>query len=285
MNSDTRIGFIGSGNMALSLIKGLLASGYPAEHIIATDPSEDKRHSISQTLGIACIEDNATAVEQSDIVVLAVKPQILQKVCEGIVDAAQQKPTLFVSVAAGVRATDIVRWLGGNIAIVRSMPNTPAMIQSGATGLYANEFVSPEQKNQAENILRAVGVTVWVNTESDLDTVTAVSGSGPAYYFLFMEAMEKAAQGMGLSEQTARTLTIQTAFGAAKMALESSEDCQQLRQNVTSPNGTTEKAIHSFEANHLKDIVAEAMMCAKLRAETLADELSDCPPPKKLEQR
>ncbi|WP_024850422.1 pyrroline-5-carboxylate reductase [Hydrogenovibrio kuenenii] len=285
MNTNIKIGFIGSGNMALSLIKGLLASGFPASNIIATDPSEAKRQSISQTLGIGCLEDNTTAVAESDIIVLAVKPQILQSVCEETRDAAQQKQPLFISIAAGIRSTDITRWLGGDIAVVRTMPNTPSMIQSGATGLYANEFVSSEQKNQAENILRAVGITVWVNTESDLDTVTAVSGSGPAYFFLFMEAMEQAAQGMGLSEQTARILTIQTAFGAAKMALESTDDCAQLRQNVTSPNGTTEKAIQSFESNHLQDIIAEAMMCAKLRAETLADELSDCPPNKKLEQR
>ncbi|MPQ77527.1 pyrroline-5-carboxylate reductase [Hydrogenovibrio sp. JE_KL2] len=284
MNSNIKISFIGSGNMAISLIKGLLASGFPAANIIATDPTESKRQSISQTLGIACLEDNASAVAQSDIIVLAIKPQVLQNVCTEVCDATQQKNPLIISVAAGVRATDIVRWLGGKIAVVRCMPNTPAMIQSGATGLYANEFVSEEQKSQAENILRAVGITVWVNTEADLDTVTAVSGSGPAYYFLFMEAMQKAAQGMGLSEQAARILTIQTAFGAAKMALESSDDCSQLRKNVTSPNGTTEKAIQSFENNRLEDIVAEAMMCAKLRAETLADELSDCPPPKKLEQ-
>lgn len=285
MNSDHIIGFIGSGNMALSLIKGLLSSGYPAEKIIATDPNDAKRQSISQSLGIACLSSNAEAVEQCDLVVLAVKPQVLQSVCQDIKVAVQNKHPVLVSVAAGVRVSDIDRWCGNQVAIVRCMPNTPAMIQSGATGLFANPRVTNEQKNLAENILRAVGITVWVTSEPDLDTVTAVSGSGPAYYFLFMEAMEHAAQEMGLTQQASRLLTIQTAFGAAKMALESTEDCAQLRQNVTSPNGTTERAIQSFEANHLKETVAEAMMCAKLRAETLANELSDSPQLKQIQKQ
>ncbi|MDX1795581.1 MAG: pyrroline-5-carboxylate reductase [Hydrogenovibrio sp.] len=282
--TNLKIAFIGAGNMALSLIKGLLASGYSANSLMATDPDESKRQSIAQSLGISCLADNSEAVKAADIVVLAVKPQQLQTVCLDLQSAVMASQPLIISVAAGIRSSDIDRWLGNQSAIVRCMPNTPAMIQSGATGLYANERVSEDQKNQAENILRAVGITVWVKSDRDLDTVTAVSGSGPAYYFLFMEAMQAAAQGMGLNEQTARLLTIQTAFGAAKMALESADDCATLRKNVTSPNGTTEKAIQSFEANHLSDLVAEAMMCAKLRAEALADELADNGSPKQIEQ-
>lgn len=279
---NATIGFIGAGNMALSLIKGLIASGYPQTKILATDPDETKRISIAQSLGIQCLASNAEASRQADILVLAVKPQQLKAVCDEIKAAVLAKQPLMISVAAGIRSTDINHWLGDKSAIVRTMPNTPAMLQSGATGLFANDLVNDEQKTQAENILRAVGITVWVNSDADLDTVTAVSGSGPAYYFLFMEAMQAAAEEMGLSPQTARLLTIQTAFGAAKMALESSYDCQTLRRKVTSPNGTTEKAIQSFEADHLQQLVAKAMNAAKTRAETLADELAQAP--KQLEQ-
>lgn len=279
---NATIGFIGAGNMALSLIKGLIASGYPKDKIFAADPNNEKCTSISQSLGIQCYTSNTDTVQESDIVVLAVKPQQLQDVCEDIKPTVQSQQPLIISVAAGVRSTDINQWLGNHSSIVRCMPNTPAMIQSGATGLFANERVNDEQKTQAENILRAVGITVWVNSDADLDTVTAVSGSGPAYYFLFMEAMQTAAENMGLSPQAAKLLTVQTAFGAAKMALESSDDCQTLRQKVTSPNGTTEKAIQSFETGHLDELVEKAMIAALKRAQTLADELAQ--PPKQLEQ-
>lgn len=274
---NAKIAFIGAGNMALSLIKGLLASGYPPKNLLATDPDENKRISIAQSLGIQCLADNVDATHKADILVFAVKPQQLQTVCKQLKPTIVEQQPLIISVAAGIRSTDINQWLGGQSAIVRSMPNTPAMIQSGATGLYANDKVTPEQKTQAENILRAVGITVWVDSDADLDIVTAVSGSGPAYYFLFMEAMQAAAESMGLSAKTAKLLTIQTAFGTAKMALESPEDCQTLRHKVTSPNGTTEKAIESFEADQLATLVAKAMNAAKARAESLADELAQTP--------
>lgn len=279
---NATIGFIGAGNMALSLIKGLLASGYPAENISATDPDTDKCHQVAQTLGIRCQANNTQCAEQADILVLAVKPQQMRLVCEEIQPQVSSHQPLVVSIAAGLRTDTLQQWLGGSAAIVRTMPNTPAMIQSGATGLFANERVNEEQRTHAENILRAVGLTVWVDKESDLDIVTAVSGSGPAYYFLFMEAMQAAAESMGLSPQSAKLLTIQTAFGAAKMALESSDSCQTLREKVTSPNGTTEKALQWFASHDFNDTVAGAMYAAKSRAETLADELSQ--PPKSLEQ-
>jgi len=268
------ITFIGAGNMALSLIKGLIASGYDKNNIIATDPKKEQRDYITQSIGIHCFESNSEAAAQSEIVVLAVKPQILNQVCTEINHTVQTKQPLIISIAAGVRSSDINQWLGGQTAIVRCMPNTPSMIQAGATGLVANQRVSDEQKSNAENILRAVGVSVWVNTDEDIDSVTALSGSGPAYYFLFMEAMQDAAKQMGLSESAAKLLTIQTAFGAAKMALESPYDCATLRQKVTSPNGTTEQAIQSFEDNNLRKVVEQAMLAAKNRAKSLADELS-----------
>lgn len=259
--------------MAQSLIGGLIASGYQPSLITATDPTKAQRDQVTERFGIRCYADNAEAIAKADIVVLAVKPQILQQVCESIASSVQAKQPLIISVAAGIRSHAIDDWLGGNHPIVRTMPNTPALIQTGATGLFASALVSEEQRSQAEHIMRAAGLTVWVNKESQLDAVTAVSGSGPAYYFLFMEAMEKAGQALGLDEKTAHILTLQTALGAAKMVLESQQDCATLRQNVTSPNGTTEKAILSFEADQLRETVAKAMQAAHHRAGELADEL------------
>ncbi|MGM0541709.1 MAG: pyrroline-5-carboxylate reductase [Pseudomonadota bacterium] len=265
--------FIGAGNMAQSLIGGLLASGYSKTHIIATDPTSAQRDQITQTFGIHCFADNNEAISQADIIVLAVKPQILRSVCKDIQASVQANPCLVISVAAGIRSQDINRWLGNKMSIVRTMPNTPALIQTGATGLFANPFVSADQKSQAEHILRAAGITIWVENEQQLDVVTALSGSGPAYYFLFMEAMEEAAQKMGLDAKTAHLLTMQTALGAAKMVMESQQDCATLRKNVTSPNGTTEKAIQKFEESNLRQTVEAAMLCAQKRAKELADEL------------
>lgn len=267
--------FIGAGNMAQSLIGGLIASGYDKQNIIATDPTAEQRDLVTQTFGIQCLADNSEAINKADIVVLAVKPQIFENVSKTIQTSIKQKKPLVISVAAGIRTSDINSWLGSNNSIVRSMPNTPALIQTGASGLYANDAVSEEQRSQAEHIMRAAGITVWVKEESQLDVVTALSGSGPAYYFMFMEAMEKTATELGLDAQTAHLLTIQTALGAAKMALESHQDCQTLRQNVTSPNGTTERAIQSFEKSGLPNMVEKAMKAAQTRAQELADELGD----------
>ncbi|HHT00025.1 MAG TPA: pyrroline-5-carboxylate reductase [Thiomicrospira sp.] len=270
---NASICFIGAGNMAQSLIGGLIASGYDKQKITATDPTQEQRDSVTQNFGIQCFANNAEAIAHADIVVLAVKPQVLESVCQTIDDTVQENKPLIISVAAGIRSDDINRWLGGQTAIVRTMPNTPALIQTGATGLFANSFTSAEQKSQAEHILRAAGITVWVDEESKLDAVTALSGSGPAYYFLFMEAMEQTAQKLGLDEKTAHLLTLQTALGAAKMALESNQDCATLRKNVTSPNGTTERAIQTFENSGIREMVEKAMQSAQTRAKELADEL------------
>ncbi|MBF6057803.1 MULTISPECIES: pyrroline-5-carboxylate reductase [Thiomicrorhabdus] len=270
---NATICFIGAGNMAKSLIGGLLSSGYATSKIIATDPTEAQRQALTQHFGIHSYANNAEAAVLADIIVLAVKPQLLRVVCNELKDALTDKKRLIISVAAGIRSEDINHWLGGAQPIVRTMPNTPALIQTGASGLYANPAVSTDQKSQAEHIMRAAGLAVWVDEEDQLDTVTALSGSGPAYYFLFMEAMEEYAQTLGLDAKTAHLLTMQTALGAAKMVMESHQDCQTLRANVTSPNGTTERAIQHFEAAGLKQTVGGAMQAAYDRAKQLADEL------------
>ena len=272
---NATICFIGAGNMSRSLIGGLIASGYAKDKIIATDPNAEQRDLVTEQFAIHCFADNDEAIAQSDIVVLSVKPQMLKQVSQEIRASIQAKKPLIISVAAGIRSDDISLWLGGDLAVVRTMPNTPALIQTGATGLFANSVVNDEQRSEAEHILRAAGVTVWVNDEAQLDVITALSGSGPAYYFLMMEAMENAAIAMGLEEKTAHLLAMQTALGAAKMVMESKQDCATLRANVTSPNGTTERAIASFEQDNFRDVVASAMQAAHARAGELADELGE----------
>ncbi len=264
--------FIGGGNMAGSLISGLVSNQYAADNITVTDPDSQKLEQLKQRFFINTETDNRSAVETADVLVLAVKPQLIKDVCENIKSRVQQTRPLIISIAAGIRSTDINRWLGGEQAVVRCMPNTPALIQAGATGLYANAGTSREQRSIAEQILTAAGITLWVNEESQLDAVTAVSGSGPAYFFLFMEAMQQAGTQLGLSEEIASLLARQTALGAARMALEGDDDLATLRAKVTSKGGTTAAAIASFEASHLNDIVQQALTAARDRAIELADE-------------
>ncbi len=242
-----KIGFIGAGNMASSLINGLIASGQAPSQLWASDINQDTLHTLAENLKINICTDNNNLVNQVDVLVLAVKPQILRLVAESIADVVKGNNVLIVSIAAGISQSSLAEWLGNNCAIVRCMPNTPALVQTGATALHANSRVSDVQKNLAENIMRSVGISLWVDHESELDAVTAVSGSGPAYFFLLMEAMEKASLELGLDENTARLLIQQTALGAAKIALESDETSGQLRQKVTSVGGTTEQAIKTFE--------------------------------------
>ncbi|AEG31112.1 pyrroline-5-carboxylate reductase [Thiomicrospira cyclica] len=269
----TRIAFLGAGNMAKSLIGGLLASGHPADAIMVSDKLATQAADL-QLAGVCWCESN-DALLAADLIVLAVKPQQLQAACEALAPKLQQqtKPPLFVSIAAGITTDTLARWLGADYAIVRTMPNTPALIQSGATGLFANAQVTPAQHEQAEQVLRSAGITLWVNKESQLDAVTALSGSGPAYFFLFMEAMVSAGKELGLNQDTAELLTLQTALGAAKMALESDVNLAELRARVTSPNGTTERAIQSFQTAQLEQTVAKAMQAAHQRAQQLSQEL------------
>ncbi len=261
-----KIGFIGGGNMASSLIKGLIASGQAAHSIWVADINSEVLSALTGSLGVNSTANNDELVNAVDVVVLAVKPQGLADVAKSIAPLVQQKQPLIVSIAAGISQLSLQRWLGSDVAIVRCMPNTPALVLTGATALHANNQVTIEHKDLAENILRAVGLALWVDQESELDAVTAVSGSGPAYYFLLMEAMEKAALELGLSEQTARLLVQQTAFGAAKIALESDESPAQLRRRVTSPGGTTQRAIETFENGGFSELVAKALHAARDRS-------------------
>jgi len=261
-----KIGFIGGGNMASSLINGLIVSGHAAHSLWVSDINADVVSALSENLGINSTVNNDELVNAVDVVVLAVKPQNLADVAKQIAPLIQQKKPLVVSIAAGISQNSLTRWLGNDVAIVRCMPNTPALVLTGATALHANDQVTIEQRDLAENILRAVGLALWVEQESELDAVTAVSGSGPAYFFLLMEAMENAAVQLGLTEQTARLLVQQTALGAAKIALESSESPAQLRQRVTSPGGTTQRAIETFEQGGFTELVAKALHAARDRS-------------------
>jgi pyrroline-5-carboxylate reductase len=217
--------------------------------------------------------DNIAAVAAADVVVLAVKPQAMKQVLQPLATTLQQRQPLIISIAAGIEIASIARWLGGDLPIVRCMPNTPALVQLGATGLFANAQVSSEQKKLADSILRAVGIALWVDSEAQLDAVTAVSGSGPAYFFLVMEAMRDAGEKLGLARDAAAQLTMQTALGAARMALDSDVDVAELRRRVTSPNGTTERAIASFENDKLRDLFERALSACDARSRELAKDL------------
>ncbi|BCX82528.1 pyrroline-5-carboxylate reductase [Methylomarinovum caldicuralii] len=270
-----RIGFIGAGNMATSLIGGLIADGYPNDCIRVTDINQNKVLALRQHFGIESADDSISLVETSDIVVLAVKPQQIRALAQEIAPAVQSHRPLVVSIAAGIREADLERWLGGPVPIVRTMPNTPALVQSGATGLHANPHVSETQRDWAESLMRAVGITVWVEREELLDAVTAVSGSGPAYFFLLMEAMEKAAADLGLGQAEARLLVEQTALGAAKLAMETEIGPEALRHRVTSPGGTTEKAIEVFTQEEFTELVRSAIKAAYERAQSLSQQLGE----------
>ena len=266
-----RLGFIGAGNMARSLAGGLLKNGWAPEQLALSDPDANQRRGVEQALGLKTFADNRELAAGAEVLVLAIKPQALKTVAEALAATVQKTRPLVVSVAAGIRIDDIDRWLGGGLPIVRVMPNTAALIGSGASGLFANARVSAAQRDAAETILRAVGVTVWVEREELIDTITALSGSGPAYFFLVMEVLEKAAIRHGLDPQAARLLTLETAYGAAKMALEGGEEPAQLRRRVTSPGGTTEQAVKALEAGGIEPLFEAAVAAAIGRARELAD--------------
>ncbi|MFZ2314818.1 MAG: pyrroline-5-carboxylate reductase [Gammaproteobacteria bacterium] len=269
------IAIIGAGNMGLSLIGGLIKDQHPPSHIIAADPSVEKLTQLEQRFSIKTTSDNKAAVIAADVVIFAVKPQYFANVAKELAPIMQDHHPLVISIAAGIRISHIQHWLGDHIAIVRSMPNTPALIGCGATALYANDYVSAEQRNLAESMLRAVGITIWLEKEALMDTVTALSGSGPAYFFLMMESLQAAAEEMGLPTETARLLTLQTALGAARIAMESNSDLTELRQHVTSPGGTTEKAISVLEENNIRELFKKTLAAAKSRSEELAEILGE----------
>ncbi len=274
MAKQAVISFIGAGNMGRSLIGGLLEDGYPAQCIYAAELTQENATQLQQQFGIQTTIDNHTAIAAADVVVLAVKPQVVPDLAQNIAASIQAKNPLLISIAAGIREVDLRRWLGERTAIVRCMPNTPALVGSGASALCANSNVSAEQREYAESIMRAVGLALWVENEDDLDIVTALSGSGPAYFFLVMEALVNGAKKLGLPDKTAQLLTLQTAFGAAKMALESDVDVAELRRRVTSPGGTTEAALNSLQAANIMQLFADALQAAQQRSVELAELLA-----------
>lgn len=269
--SHPRIAFIGAGNMATSLIGGLLAQGIPTSHIRASDPGAEQRAKVAGEYGIELFASNAEAIAGADVVVLATKPQVLKDVCQALAPslAAGQ---LIVSIAAGIGCASLANWLGER-PIVRCMPNTPALLRQGVSGLFANAEVSNAQRQQAEQLLSAVGLALWLDQEQQIDAVTAVSGSGPAYFFLLIEAMTAAGAQLGLPREIAAQLTVHTALGAARMASESDVDAAELRRRVTSPNGTTEAAIKTFQAGGFEALVQKALDAAAQRSAELAVQL------------
>ena len=273
MSATTQsICFIGAGNMATSLIGGLVANGHDPAMITACDINTEQLQQLSEYFGVTTSADSRAAAATADIVILAVKPQILRSVCEALADLPDNPDQLFISIAAGIPTQAIDDWLGMGRAIVRCMPNTPALLQLGATGLFANAGASTAQQTSAQQILDAVGICLWVGEEDALDTVTAISGSGPAYFFYFIECLQAAGVKLGLPEEIAGKLARQTALGAATMALE--DDVVKLRHQVTWKKGTTEQAILSFETNQLQRLVNEATGAAANRARELAQELT-----------
>ena len=269
MNHQT-ICFIGGGNMARSLIGGLIDDGMKPQFITVGEPDASRREKLKNDLGVMAFADNVAAFNKSDIVIFAVKPQVMKTAVVALTDGLSERKPLLISIAAGIQISSLESWVGGDLAIVRAMPNTPALINMGITALFANSRVSPEQHNQAKSILRAVGKVVWVEEETLMDTVTAVSGSGPAYFFYFLEALEQAAIEEGLDENTARLLTLETALGAARLAIETTISLSDLRDQVTSPGGTTEAAIQVLEQSGMSQILKRAVTAARRRSVDLA---------------
>jgi pyrroline-5-carboxylate reductase len=265
-----KISFIGGGNMAAAIIGGLISSGAQPTDIEVVEINADARAQLAARFGVVTHSDLSQARLHA-LIVLAVKPQSLPEVAATL--STRLAGQLVVSIAAGVRVADLTRWLGGHSRIVRAMPNTPALVQAGIAGLYAPAAVNPDARSQAEMVLRAVGGVVWVESESQLDAVTAVSGSGPAYVFYCIESLEAAAVAQGLSAATARQLALQTFFGAAKLALESGEEPALLRSRVTSKGGTTERGIAALETAGVKAAFDQAVDAASLRSAELGDEL------------
>ncbi len=265
------ITFIGGGNMASALIGGLLQQGYSPTQICVVEINTEGREKINHKFNVEAVTDLAKGVANSDVILLAVKPQQLSIVAREL--AALLRNHLVISIAAGIRATDICRWMGGHERVVRAMPNTPALIRAAATGLYALPGVSAEEKHSAEAILAAVGSVLWFEREELLDAVTALSGSGPAYVFYFIEAMQKAGQELGLTAAQARQLSLETFLGAAGLASQSDENVAVLRARVTSQGGTTERAIQALEQDGVENAVIRAIHVANQRSRELGDEL------------
>lgn len=265
-----KISFVGGGNMAAALIGGLAGKLTAAENIHVIDLNADALGKLQQQFGVRTSQAIDASIAGSDVVVLAVKPQQMKEVVAQL--APHITSQLILSIAAGIRAVDLSRWLGGHDAIVRTMPNTPALIGKGVTGAVATSGVSAEQRAAADAILRAVGETVWLEDEALIDSVTAVSGSGPAYVFYFIEAMQQAAQEMGLTAEQGNALAVSTFVGAAQLAAQSPDPVSLLRERVTSKGGTTYAALTSMEESGVKNAIVKAMKAAAARGKTLGEE-------------
>lgn len=271
--NQTVVGFIGAGNMAQAIIGGLVQSDVQPQNIIASDRAEQALESLNNQFGIQTSLSNIDVVKKSDVFFLAVKPDQLLGVCDEISSVVAERHPLIISIAAGVSESSMAKHLPSGVKIVRCMPNTPALVQTGASGLFANKAVSDDEKKLAESLMQAVGLTVWVDDEALLHAVTAVSGSGPAYFFRFIETMAKAGVEQGLDEKIAMQLTIQTALGAANMAATSEKTPAELREGVTSKGGTTAAALGVFNENGLEKLVSDAMLACSERSQELAKEM------------
>jgi pyrroline-5-carboxylate reductase len=267
-----KITFIGGGNMASALIAGLAGQLTDAANIHVVDPNGEQLARLKESFGVGGAQQVDAAVGASDVIVLAVKPQQMREVAASVLPQLGARP-LVLSIAAGIRGADLARWLGGYGAIVRTMPNTPALIGQGITGMVAMEGVSAAQKQSADNIMKAVGATVWLDDEAMIDPVTAVSGSGPAYVFYFIEAMQQAAQELGLSAEQGKQLALATFTGAAQLAAQSPDDVSVLRERVTSKGGTTYAALTSMEQSGVKQAIVDAVKAASARGTELGEQL------------
>ncbi len=267
----TDIAFIGGGNMAQSLIGGLCKAGTSASSIHVAEPRQEAREVLRKNYGVVCTAANPEAVQAAGLWVFAVKPQILRSVCRELAPLAQRQHPQILSIAAGIRSEQIDRWLDGGQSIVRAIPNTPALLGAGATGLFANAQTQVSGRDTAEQVMATVGKTIWVEDEALIDTVTALSGSGPAYLFLLAEAMENAAVSQGLSRDAACLLAAQTVLGAGRMLTESADPAKLLRKRVTSPGGTTAAALEIFYNGGFSELVAAALQAAAQRGAELAE--------------
>ena len=268
-----KVGFIGAGNMAASIITGLLNRGLGADCVFASDPDPERLAMLGAQAPIQACEDNAAVAAAVDVLVLAVKPQAMDVALAGLDAVVAGRQVVVLSIAAGLTLTSLEQRLGSDTAVVRSMPNTPALLGEGASALFANAVTSAEQREQVAAVLGAVGTVCWLDSETLLDAVTAVSGSGPAYFFLLMEAMIATGEKLGLDSETCQQLVVQTALGAARMAGESDVGLAELRRRVTSPGGTTAAALHSFEKGGFGELVESAVRAAADRSRELSEEM------------
>lgn len=268
-----KIAFVGGGNMTRALAGGMLAAGYEPSHILISEPLADHRQSLAKDLpGSVIQEDNEIVVGEAECVVFAVKPQILADVCKPLADTAQRTKPLIISIAAGVRSGDIDTWLGGGLSVVRVMPNQAALLRLGISGIYANARTTAAQLQIASSIIGTTGPVIPVPTEEDIDTVTAVSGTGPAYFYLLVDMLVKVAEQLGLDHDSALALSLETARGAGELAEQSGESMDTLIARVRSPGGTTAAAFDSLDAHGFRDIFTNAVIAARDRAVELADQ-------------